>query len=357
MDSDYQVLKRQGIAKYRNKLWIVFLVIICLSGALAIYGLSINNPAVEYINKNENSDIVVTRYDNDEYEINGQKLTLIEQNEDNIDYKNGDVIYTSENGEYILRIPYYKGVTVNGHPVYYEPYEVDIVENLTHKYIGALLYFIGCIVCVSTVYILSTVYPNWTYTLRMRVKRIIFKESTIGNLNNVLNIELPNDVQGLVCARRWRLNKQNKLKSLGVEVVWDSIKVMSDEKPQKNNTFGVYSYRLDHDFSSWCRKNDICGLVEITGKCIGHENNIIRSEKARILALVVKDDNIRNKLIDNYNCPIFVSTQPVKDINNWVYSKKGVQWLLHNANVFDNYHLGKIEKDIIGLNAYKSFGV
>jgi hypothetical protein len=98
-------------------------------------------------------------------------------------------------------------------------------------------------------------------------------------------------IKGIVAYRAWNLGEGGYLApaiqySKGA---WKEI-MFADEPPTLVNHHGLHATRL-HDYNQNRYGNSYSGLIDMFGKVVEHSDNVMRSECARILVLMVDVDS------------------------------------------------------------------
>ena len=125
--------------------------------------------------------------------------------------------------------------------------------------------------------------------------------------------------QVVVSFRRWEMLPEGRLHGIGMgsSYVWKEVNFV-DKVPSERNENGLYSVRLDPNgllTQAGSYVGDYCGLLELRGTVLEHEDGVLRSEYARILCIWVTlcDPKIFETvpmLFHNYpSTPIFVCTK------------------------------------------------
>ena len=135
--------------------------------------------------------------------------------------------------------------------------------------------------------------------------------------------------QVVVSFRQWDITPFGHFHGIGSgsEYVWKEVN-FADRVPSERNNNGLYSVRLDPNgllIRAGSYIGDYCGLLELRGTILEHEDGVLRSEYARILCVWVTlcDSKIFGTvpmLWRNYsNTPIFVCTKrQVAEVLFWV---------------------------------------
>lgn len=230
-------------------------------------------------------------------------------------------VYSSENGEYELEYHNSK-YSVNGERVLYEG------PGLKNSLVTFLSPPVGIPFLLAFV-IIFIVIPRLnlppTYLLKVWFQ------------NNEEEFELPSllkpnsQVTGIIAFRGWHYGK-GALRSLAVDIVWETNQLVSDRMPVKGDYHGIYAHRLgvgNGDLGA------VCGVVSLSGNILGHGDNILRAEKCRILCLLTSKPGIVDELKRRYLCPVYVVKDKKKAISQFTISKDGIHWLQHNNKVID----------------------
>lgn len=125
--------------------------------------------------------------------------------------------------------------------------------------------------------------------------------------------------QVVVSFRKWDITPESCLHGVGVGsgYVWKEVN-FADVVPSGRNDNGLYSVRLDPNgllTQAGSYVGDYCGLLELRGRVIEHDDGVLRSEYARILCIWVTVCNPKifetvSMLYHTYpNVPIFVCTR------------------------------------------------
>lgn len=125
--------------------------------------------------------------------------------------------------------------------------------------------------------------------------------------------------QVVVSFRQWNITASGHLHGIGVgsNYMWKEVN-FANQVPSERNQNGLYSIRLDpHGLLTQAGSyvGDYCGLLELRGTVLEHEDGVLRSEYARILCVWVTEDGPTvfetvPVLYHNYpDTPIFVCTR------------------------------------------------
>lgn len=95
----------------------------------------------------------------------------------------------------------------------------------------------------------------------------------------------------LVSFRQWNVASDGYLHGIGVgsHYAWKEIN-FADRVPANHNDHGMYSIRLDPNgllTNAGSYMGDYCGLLELRGTIIEHDDGVLRAEWARILCIWV----------------------------------------------------------------------
>jgi hypothetical protein len=258
--------------------------------------------------------------------------------------------YVSEDGTYELKSMNDTKYTIN---------DVELTQDFGKSNNGLSVYTIvgsiGMLVIMASIVFRVSAKPSLGFYFWGWLNK--FGKNNKVKEEQVLNFKIPNDVQGVIGVRCWSYNDKGKLTSKAAGSVWESSRVKSDIEPHKDNNAGVYAYLLGslNGYNNLNRSKEIVGVVEILGRCIGHEDSIIRGTKAKILLILSNNKKTINKIKNNYDCEIIYAKNPVELLNNWAITSEGSKWLQHNTTLIDQNKITKLDKDILDISAYKSF--
>lgn len=303
---DYKILKRGGLFNLSKRRAILLFVVMGIGLVLAIVGNHFDEPKVTY--------------------------------------------YVSEDGTYELKSMNDAKYTVNDIEL-----ERDYEKSNSGFSIYTVVSTIGMLIMMGLIVFGIQSKPSIAFYLFGWLNNVGKKHKT--KEEQVLNFKIPNDVQGVIGLRCWAYNDKGKLTSKAVGSTWESSRVKSDIEPQKDNNAGVYAFMLGslNGYYSLNSNKEAVGIIELLGRCIGHEDNIVRSEKAKILLILSNNKKTVDKLKNNYDCEIIYAKNPVKLLNDWAITSEGSKWLQHNTTLIDQNKITKLDKDILDLSAYKNF--
>lgn len=145
------------------------------------------------------------------------------------------------------------------------------------------------------------------------------------------DIKLPDDTQGIIATRDWKLAHHNVLMSANQGLVWEDVNTKADVKPSAENTKGIYAYRLGTNIRRTWGK--VSGIVSLTGHCVGHANGLVRSEKCQILMLFCMWPGTAKELSARYGVPVMLTFDKRRSLEQWMVSLDGIRWLKQNANI------------------------
>ncbi len=148
---------------------------------------------------------------------------------------------------------------------------------------------------------------------------------------NVVNkIVIPPETSGLICIRQW-ITQDNCLYSTFMRThKWGSKEEVADKPPSKLNENGVYAYKLGSRVPEW---NGHLGIVELSGKTLGHKDGVIRGEKCTILTILVRNGSWAEKLSATYGIPVVLTSDIIFTFTDWLLNGEGLYWLQHNKNL------------------------
>jgi len=250
-------------------------------------------------------------------------------------YKNetGDTVMTySENYYY-----------VGGEKLVLEKHAAEILkEAFQKKLLPASPYLIVCLLMPFLAQKAMGGMPIWYITKK------VFGIKT----KYIARIDLDEAPGGLICVRGWDINRKGYLKSTTRDTIWEHPVMVTADDPDIEGWKGIYAHRLG---SPDYYNGKIKGIVSMSGKLVGHEDNVVRGERCEILVLITKSNRIAEKLRSHYTIPVIVTGSIEKTITSWIMSKQGIFWLSHNEKLITIKKMEKFEQDIENIPALRSF--
>lgn len=231
------------------------------------------------------------------------------------------------------------------------PTKLSVIENIrgwikaNSNFSTFPLFILGVSCYIGCLVLLIKANPSIN-SLRLLIPQRFLQKHRMPITNN---LDISNAPAGIIAVRAWVITKDGMLKSTGRGVVWQNLKTKADIKPEHNNVSGIYAYRLgthldDYDFALF--ETRVWGIVSLTGHCVGHTDYLVRATACTTLSLIVKREMDADKLRLHYDCPILVSSNPTKTIQDWILSHQGIYWLQHNEQLIHHPIEDKFTKDI-----------
>lgn len=197
-------------------------------------------------------------------------------------------------------------------------------------------FFIFMAIVYFTIYYFATYRRGWLYKVATKIRHYTEKQSDkkIPLLNFHRVVATPAEIKtdgerGILAIRSWGVDKKGVLKSLVQNTKWEGNTLKTDKLPYKENTKGIYGYRLGVNLS---QKGEVMGIVSLDGEYSYHAEGIVRAEHCKILGFLMSKGLERTaKFISNeYNVPVYLAESAEVAYYDWLFSAEGQKALQHN---------------------------
>lgn len=329
MVNDYQILKLDKLAG--SKRWVLLIAVgLIIIGILCMNNSIMKEPPIVYSNEDNTYQLRIEQddnYNNIIYFLNNKESPK------SLSMKSDGKTVTD--------------VNINNTELTKSPEQISkYVYNWNFR--GDGLDIIGLFIAIVGIYLMFKSGNSLNYCMNKIIMK--FQKEDVTTIPQISSA--PNGIIGI---RVWRTIKGGFLKSSVQDTRWENAKVKSSAEPQKGTTSGIYAYRLNSNNESADALMITWGIVVMTGKCVGHGDNIIRASHCTILALITKKKELVELLKKNYSVPVYYSTSPIKSINKWAMSSEGLFWMSNNAKLIEEKIGSKIQQDVNEIITRKQF--
>lgn len=160
------------------------------------------------------------------------------------------------------------------------------------------------------------------------------------------SVDIPDDVQGIVAVRQWRVSREGMLVGPNTNYVWVSDIVIADGIPTKTNFSGIYAYIPERArVTAW----DNLGIVALTGKCVGYRDGMVRAERCQVLTVICRGRESAERISANYGIPTVYSKSVRSAFREWLIGNEGIYWLHHNRILLMGSKPDKLTQEVSAI--------
>jgi hypothetical protein len=185
-------------------------------------------------------------------------------------------------------------------------------------------------------YYISRFKMGLLYRWRLKIVHFLQKraDKQIPLMERHYVVDKPTDIKadgqrGIFIVRSWDVDDKGQLKSLVNDIVWEDKSITADKNPDKNNSKGVYGYRLG---ASIKQTGKVMGIAVLNGEYNYHPDGMVRAEHCDIIGFLISKGFERTaRFISNkYGLPIYMANETEQAYYDWLFCEEGQKALQSN---------------------------